>query len=174
MRAVYRPANSLFSTLTLAVFTIYTFALLLFITDATSLPQKECDTLANCFKVSFGMGLRNGGGIGDYLDDTMGERYWLDLLFFVLVLIVLLNIVFGIIIDTFSELRELKKNKEADIHGKCFICGGDKATFDMQGTGIFAKHIKLEHSMWAYLNFMVSAWLTHLFNTYVLHPTRSC
>jgi ribosomal protein L13E len=156
IRAVYKPAKQLMSTVVLGIFTIYTFSLVLFITDASSLPKEECDTLSNCFKVSFGMGLRNGGGIGDHLDDaTMGGRYWLDLAFFVMVLIVLLNTVFGITIDTFSELREEKKEKEADIQGKCFICNVDKAKFDMQGTGIFLKHIRTEHSMWAYLNFMI-------------------
>jgi hypothetical protein len=156
IRAVYKPAKQLMSTVVLGVFTIYTFSLVLFITDASSLPKEECDTLANCFKVSFGMGLRNGGGIGDHMSDqTMGDRYWMDLAFFVIILIVLLNIVFGIIIDTFSELREEKKEKLADIQGKCFICNVDKAKFDMQGTGIFLKHITTEHSMWAYLNFMI-------------------
>ena len=40
---------------------------------------------------------------------SLGGRFYLDLLFFFIVLIVLLNIIFGIIIDTFSELRTSKK-----------------------------------------------------------------
>lgn len=53
-----------------------------------------------------------GGGIGDglgmapYSDDKYSYRILFDLLFFVLVIIILLNIVFGIIIDTFAELRD--------------------------------------------------------------------
>jgi hypothetical protein len=154
--AVYKPAKQLMSTCILGVFTIYIFALLLFIMDADALPHMECNTLRGCFKVSFGMGLRNGGGMGDYLKGhAMGDRYWMDLAFFIIILIVLLNIIFGIIIDTFSELREEKKEKEADIQEKCFICNMDKARFDMQGSGVFIRHIKHEHNMWAYLNFVI-------------------
>jgi len=34
---------------------------------------------------------------------------------------VLLNIVFGIIIDTFAELRVQKKQKEDDMANRCFM-----------------------------------------------------
>lgn len=56
------------------------------------------------------MGLRNGGGLGDYLekqDHTESSfllRTIFDLNFFIIVNIFLLNIVFGIIIDTFAAL----------------------------------------------------------------------
>jgi hypothetical protein len=94
--------------------------------------------------------------MGDYMQGhAMGDRYWLDLAFFIIILIVLLNIIFGIIIDTFSELREEKKEKEEDIQEKCFICNIGKAKFDMQGSGVFTRHIETEHSMWAYLNFVI-------------------
>lgn len=59
------------------------------------------------------MGLILGGGMGDYTEpihynDT--ERYavsWvIDISFFLIVKIILYNILFGIIIDTFAQLRE--------------------------------------------------------------------
>jgi hypothetical protein len=50
--AVYKPAKQLMSTVILGVFTIYVFALLIFIMDADALPQHECNTLRGCFKVS--------------------------------------------------------------------------------------------------------------------------
>lgn len=36
----------------------------------------------------------------------------------------------GIIIDTFAELRDQKKERENNVRGKCFICGLDKYEFD--------------------------------------------
>jgi len=36
-------------------------------------------------------------------------------MFYVIVITVLLNIIFGIIIDTFSELRDIKKLMDEDI-----------------------------------------------------------
>ena len=41
-------------------------------------------------------------------------RYFYDLLFFVVVSVLLLNLIFGIIIDTFSSLRENANQQVAD------------------------------------------------------------
>ena len=68
-----------------------------------------------------------GGGIGDGLgqvpieEDKYIVRVIYDLAFFVIVIIILLNIVFGIIIDTFADLREKKKEKERLLNSVCFI-----------------------------------------------------
>merc|ERR1712070_28504 len=72
---------------------------------------------------------------------------------------ILLNIIFGIIIDTFSELREAKNAKLVDTREKCFICGINKAVFDTEGPGLFERHIDTEHNMWDHLCFMVFIWL---------------
>jgi hypothetical protein len=56
-------------------------------------------------------GLRNGGGIGDMLreklstESNFGMRVMYDMLFFFLVIIIVLNLIFGVIIDTFADLR---------------------------------------------------------------------
>jgi len=44
---------------------------------------------------------------------------------------VLLNIIFGIIIDTFGDLRDERNDLEAEILTKCYICGQDKS--DLEG-----------------------------------------
>ena len=56
-------------------------------------------------------GLRNGGGIGDVLrqpsskDPLFMVRVLYDILFFFIVIIIVLNLIFGVIIDTFADLR---------------------------------------------------------------------
>lgn len=50
------------------------------------------------------------------------------MLFFVIITFTLLNIIFGIIIDTFAELRDAKKKIDEDINNKCFICSLDRYT----------------------------------------------
>ena len=42
----------------------------------------------------------------------------------------MINIVAGIIIDTFGSLREEENTKNRDIEDKCFICGNLKTSFD--------------------------------------------
>jgi hypothetical protein len=105
-------------------------------------------------------GVRSPGGVGDLLVHTLGSRYILDLLFFLLVLIVLLNIIFGIIIDTFGELRAKKLERQRDTVDKCFTCGIDKQIFDRASKvpNGFKIHITADHNMWNYLYFMIFLW----------------
>lgn len=72
-----------------------------------------CDTFPMCFINTINFGLRSGGGIGDALKhvDSVQQRnlylnlVWFELVFFVTIIIMLLNIILGIIIDSFAELR---------------------------------------------------------------------
>ena len=80
--------------------------------------------------------MRAGGGIGDVLlqreygDDLYWERYFYDLTFFVVVSILMLNLLFGIIIDAFGNLRDERKFIDEDVRDKCFICGYSRFTFE--------------------------------------------
>ena len=46
-----------------------------------------------------------------------------DLLFFFIVIIITLNLIFGVIIDTFGDLRQEKQEKDYTLRNTCFICG---------------------------------------------------
>ena len=124
-----------------------------------SAEAENCTTLYRCFLHILINGLRQGGGVGDIMKNDHWSsprhsgRMWYDFLFFALMNIVFLNIVFGIIIDTFAELRDAKRKKEEDMHSTCFICGINADTFDKEGSG-FLTHVKHEHNMWQYLYFM--------------------
>lgn len=64
------------------------------------------------------LGIRNGGGIGDSmdileLDDSLfTSKLIFDLSYFMLINIVSMNIIFGIIIDTFAELRDAQNTRD--------------------------------------------------------------
>lgn len=77
-----------------------------------------------------------------------------DLLFFFIVIIIVLNLIFGVIIDTFADLRSEKQQKELILKNTCFICGLNRSAFDNK-TVSFEEHIKSEHNMWHYLYFIV-------------------
>lgn len=47
-----------------------------------------------------------------------------DLLFYFIVIIIVLNLIFGVIIDTFADLRSEKQKKEEVLKTTCFICCG--------------------------------------------------
>lgn len=83
-------------------------------------PDTICDTVYSCFMYSLNLGLRNGGGIGDSMDMMLisepgfGMKIIFDLSYFMLINIVSMNIIFGIIIDTFAELRDAANTREDD------------------------------------------------------------
>ena len=59
-----------------------------------------------------------------YLQDTyFTARVIYDLAFFFLLIIIVLNLIFGVIIDTFADLRSEKQTKEEVLKNTCFICG---------------------------------------------------
>jgi len=82
----------------------------------------------------------------------VGLKAIFDLSFFIIVTIIGLNIIFGIIVDTFSELRDERYQIVEDMQSVCFICSISSDEFDRKSTG-FRRHIKKEHNMWGYLLF---------------------
>ena len=102
--------------------------------DATGAPviENQCTTMLQCFIVVVDQGLILGGGVGDFLavqsfEDVnsyrYGIRWFYDLLFFMIVKMAFLNIIFGIIIDTFADLRDKRNTMEEDMKNVCYICG---------------------------------------------------
>ncbi|XP_003220443.1 inositol 1,4,5-trisphosphate receptor type 3 isoform X1 [Anolis carolinensis] len=122
--------------------------------------ERACDTLLMCIVTVLNHGLRNGGGVGDILrkpskdESLFPARVIYDLLFFFIVIIIVLNLIFGVIIDTFADLRSEKQKKEEILKTTCFICGLERDKFDNK-TVSFEEHIKFEHNMWNYLYFIV-------------------
>lgn len=57
-------------------------------------------------------------------------RFIYDNAFFLSLMIIMINIVSGIIIDTFGSIREEDKKYNEDVNNTCFICGYDRETLD--------------------------------------------
>lgn len=58
-----------------------------------------------------------------FQEPLFAARVIYDLLFFFMVIIIVLNLIFGVIIDTFADLRSEKQKKEEILKTTCFICG---------------------------------------------------
>lgn len=71
-------------------------------------------------------------------------RFIYDISFFCLITVIFLNIIFGIIIDTFGGLRDEKNAMSEDMKQKCYICGLDRVFFD-KDCGGFDNHIEKDH-----------------------------
>eukprot|EP00828_Plagiopyla_frontata_P005103 TRINITY_DN11995_c0_g2_i1.p3 TRINITY_DN11995_c0_g2~~TRINITY_DN11995_c0_g2_i1.p3 ORF type:complete len:204 (-),score=44.84 TRINITY_DN11995_c0_g2_i1:66-677(-) len=114
-----------------------------------------------CFVETFDLTFKNDGGVGSFFEGVKQqdpnnydyERFFFDNIENYLIVIIMINIVAGIIIDEFGNLRVLENNKNSDIQDICFICGHQRETFDKKADsqGGFASHIKEDHYMWNYL-----------------------
>ena len=156
--AVTQNGKTLLLTGMLGCVVVYLFSIIGFVVFHDHF-EHSCDTLSQCVVHILTTGLRQGGGIGDQMTTIKyGEPMYLartifDFLFWAIMIVIFLNILFGIIIDTFAELRDDKNKKEEDMRTRCTICGIDSYTFDRYGGG-FRQHTKEEHSMWTYLYFL--------------------
>ncbi|XP_046366515.2 inositol 1,4,5-trisphosphate receptor type 3-like isoform X5 [Haliotis rufescens] len=119
-----------------------------------------CSTLWECTVTVIRYGL-----IGDMFEEIkqnpMGSsfsRFWplvfYHVSFFIFITTIGLNIIFGIIVDTFSELRDLKWRAESDMKDTCFICSRNSYDFEHHGRGS-DYHVRYEHNMWAYIYFII-------------------
>eukprot|EP00388_Colpodella_angusta_P012999 GDKJ01032753.1.p1 GENE.GDKJ01032753.1~~GDKJ01032753.1.p1 ORF type:complete len:855 (+),score=97.81 GDKJ01032753.1:385-2565(+) len=156
--AVTQNGRSLLLTGLLGCMFVYLFTIVAFVGFRDHFEDSACESLAACVLHILTTGLRQGGGIGDQMtkvnnsDPNYMSRVVFDFLFWAFMIVIFLNILFGIIIDTFAELRDEKSKKEEDMHTRCFICGIDSYTFDRYGQG-FPHHQADEHNVWQYLYF---------------------
>ncbi|KAK2709545.1 inositol 1,4,5-trisphosphate receptor-like isoform X2 [Artemia franciscana] len=122
--------------------------------------QRSCDTLLMCIITALHLGVRSGGGVGDILRKIGPEepgyiyRVVYDMFFFFVMIVIVLNLIFGVIIDTFADKRTEKDKREEILKNSCFICGLERTSFDNKAV-TFEYHIRCEHNMWHYLFFLI-------------------
>ena len=128
---------------------------------STGEQENICASIFQCFVNHVYIGLRNGGGIGESLENisySNGTLYWgrffYDILYFFFIIIIMLNILFGIVIDSYAELKEISAAKLYNIKNVCFICDAERN--DVQKEGIdFEAHTGKLHSFWNYIYYII-------------------
>ncbi|CAD8067431.1 unnamed protein product [Paramecium sonneborni] len=122
------------------------------------------DSLGYSIAHVINFGLRSGGGIGDVLSDYANpfeepalywKRYFFDLTFFIIFNILFLQMIFGIIVDKFGELRDERQELLKDIQGKCFVCSLVRNEIDSKTKSGWFQHIFLEHNIYHMLYFLI-------------------
>ena len=120
-----------------------------------------CRYALGCFLNMLNYGLRQGGGIGDAIKPVSYDedrfdfffRVLYDLSFFIIIIILLLNLIFGMIIDAFGDLRDQKTRNDDDQKNVCFICGIERSELERHMN--FEDHINEEHNTWSYVYYLV-------------------
>jgi hypothetical protein len=57
-------------------------------------------------------------------------RWITDMVFYIMVILLLFNMINGVIVFTFSQIREMSQQKEDDINNKCFIYNIERKIFE--------------------------------------------
>ncbi|RHY49401.1 hypothetical protein DYB34_004874 [Aphanomyces astaci] len=164
-KAIVYPGRSLLHILVLYLLSAYVFGFVGLVYFAKYFDKDDyngCDTLWVCFLTSLDEGLKNNGGIGGFLapshrdtgDPLAYPRLAYDLLYYVGLIIILTNLAFGLIIDTFATLRTQHKENQDDLKDRCFICSIDCFTFNRMTKG-FDHHTRHEHNIWHYIYLFV-------------------
>ncbi|KAF0694187.1 Aste57867_14924 [Aphanomyces stellatus] len=178
LRFVIKAMTSNTSKLTItAIFgavIIYIFALngYYFLQDELTIPDggpQECHSLMECFMTYIHNGLLSGGGIGDYINghnplnytdkQVYFGRVGYDLGYFIIVIVLLLNLIQGIIIDAFTAVREASENKMTLQRQQCLVCNRARTVIETEGmnNGImnsFARHTETKHNLFHYFFFI--------------------
>jgi len=164
LKAVTQNGKLILLTAFLGLILIYLYAMIAFFylkINYLNGSQAECYSLFSCVLTNIQYGLRSGGGVGDVLNISLLQNnpslyfamFFYNLSFFIIIIIIFLNIVFGIIIDTFGELRDARSKIEEDQQNFCFICGNEISTLEKKVAMKY--HIKNEHNLWHYLYFFI-------------------
>ena len=136
-------------------------------TDGRDKPDNMCDSLLYCFLTMVNNGLRWHAGIGKVARPESGllhfssfvHRFFFDLLFF-WIFSTLLKIIFGIILDSFGELRQAYDLIQNDISNNCFICNIEKDTYEKNNKDnkslSFKEHCEIIHNVWDYIFYMIA------------------
>jgi len=92
----------------------------------------------------------------DSTDPKFLGRLLFDMSFFVIIGVILFNVITGLMLDTFSLLREQSNEREDKLQNECFVCGLTRTAFDDSGAtaSTFEQHKNKAHYIWNYLSFI--------------------
>ena len=142
--------------------------------------ESECGTFAYCLMTHLDYGMRFDGGIADrmsrrsynYNPNMYISRFVYEMVYFWSQTVVLQGMIFSIVIEAFSELRNKEFEIEKDKNEICFVCGVDKSSCEKNGQK-FEEHINKEHNLWTYVDYILGLKFvdiqdTNAINSYVM------
>ena len=161
LKSVWNPKKILILLFLLFVILMYIFTVFAYYFLWQMYPPGYCSSTWVCLLTALDKSFKTDGAIGGYLepinffdnDYNFMLRFFFDNIYFLLIMVIMLNILLGIIIDTFGSLRAELKAYTWDRANICFICGFDREMLEKVSNkrNGFVRHIKDDHYMWNYL-----------------------
>jgi hypothetical protein len=161
LNAIWMPRKMLFMTVLLTFILVYVYAVFAFFTfnDEDNFTYAlSTHTLVNAFKEFLRYGSPSGSLNNDMVQTVHTYRWIFDVTFFMMCF-TMWNVIKGITIDTFVELRQELELRLEDTEEKCFVCGIDKLTFNRAlDRNAFDDHIQRDQNMWNYVYYCIFIW----------------
>ena len=162
--AFYEPLADVVFTYIFFFILIYFYSLLIFYRYYDLMPDYSCDSPLICMLYIYSNTFTSGGNLGNFIDtkkeslNVTGdmERYLLDISYTVIMVYVVWQMVSGLILDAFDNLRGDREEIEEDMEKTCFICGLNREKIEKYyiGKDGFEKHLQ-DHSVDNYLFYML-------------------
>jgi uncharacterized protein YneF (UPF0154 family) len=126
------------------------------------IPDNYCMCLSFCFMTNFDAGIRARGGAADQMIRISFERntflyvmrFFYDITYFLICIIIMIDLVFGIILGTFSEMREEERLSDNDKINHCFLCHITREIIEKKKED-FQYHRDKRHNLWIYVDYMI-------------------
>ena len=163
LKAVYEPLNQLTYIFIFFLILVYFYALIVYYFFYDIMPENSCESIVYCLAYIYSNTFTSGGNLGNFIDDEGGNvnydasltRYLLDISYTIIMVCLVFQMVTGLIIDTFSSLRNAGEEIENDIDNICFICGLNRGKIEKYYIGKegFNKHLE-DHDIASYFFYM--------------------
>ncbi|CAD7946435.1 unnamed protein product [Amoebophrya sp. A25] len=165
LKAVMIPIKSLGLTLLLGLIIMYTYAFVGFYYFRPDF-EGACTNIADCTITTIYQGMRQD--IGSALQGVSPavpnwyQRVFYDLTYFIIFTTVLMNVIFGIILDTFGSLRDETQQREEYMKNVSFISCLDRSEIDKAASVVENPEIRsgfryiedTKQNKWNYLNYI--------------------
>ncbi len=166
LQAFWGPIAEIILTLVFFLIIEYVFAVLGYVYYPEMYKDYTCYSLLSCFVITLDQTFKNNGGFGAfmtsiYTSDTDNQttsynvgRLIFDQLSNFILLILIVQILAGLIIDKFGEIREDSENMEEELKSNCIICGEKGDAIERKTGKTFDQHKEELHNLWCYILFI--------------------
>ena len=142
-----------------------------------------CSSYLQCFLAIFNYGIRSSNiGFLTGLLSLDDSNFWpyviFNSLFYFIMILIMINLINGIIVDTFQALREESNSIKYAKYNICYICSLQRSLFEINGLD-FDEHIYKEHKTLNYFHYLIRLYLmdSNQFNSiesFVYNALKEC
>ena len=133
IKSVWNPRKQIGYTGLLFILLMYVFTLLAYVIFKDVYGEGFCDSVFICWVTAIDSSFKEDGALGGFTapayeakpgnDSYILMKFFFDNLYFIVIMVIMINILAGIIIDTFGTLRQELDNYIDDLKNVCYICG---------------------------------------------------